>query len=328
MAPAPFPNEKRTARVAFVTGASRGIGKASALALAREGFDVAITARTLREGEQREHSATIRASDTRPLPGSLETTAALIASAGREALVLPADLLDRSSLEAAAHAVLDHWGHVDVIVHNARYIGPGHMDRFLETPIELLALQLEANVIAPLVLNRILLAAMVSRGRGMIVNITSASGYADPLLPAGAGGWGMGYGMSKAAFHRIAGFVAVEHAGDGILCFNVQPGVIATERGAIDAVEFGFGDWGAPPSVVGAVVAWLATSPDASSLNGTTIEAQFLCASLGLVPGWAGPEPNRAAIRYDAAPEALRLLEERLAAQGSSVDGGSGPSGG
>jgi NAD(P)-dependent dehydrogenase (short-subunit alcohol dehydrogenase family) len=309
-----------TTPVAMVTGASRGIGKASALALARHGFDVAITARTVREGEQREHSATVRASDTRPLPGSLETTAELVRAAGQEALVLPADLLDRSSLERAAGAVLDHWGHVDIVVHNARYIGPGHMDRFLDTPIELLSLQLEANVIAPLVLNRILLAAMVERRRGTIVDITSASGYADPLKPAGEGGWGLGYGMSKAAFHRIAGFVAVEHAGDGIRCFNLQPGVIATERGAIDAVEFGFGDWGAPPEVVGAVVAWLATDPGAGALNGTTIEAQFLCAELGLLPGWPGPQPNRAAIRYDAAPEQLRRLEERLGAGGSSVD--------
>ena len=186
--------------------------------------------------------------------------------------------------------MLERWGHVDVVVHNARYIGPGHMDRFLDTPIELLSLQLEAGH-SPLVLNRILLAAMVKRGRGTIIDITSASGYADALKPAGAGGWGMGYGMSKAAFHRIAGFiVAVEHEADGIRCFNVQPGVIATERGAIDAVEFGFGNWGAPPKVVGEVVAWLATHPDADALNGTTIEAQFLCDELGLLPGW--PEPN------------------------------------
>jgi NAD(P)-dependent dehydrogenase (short-subunit alcohol dehydrogenase family) len=309
-------------RVGFVTGASRGIGKACALALAREGFDVAITARTVREGEAREHSATVRGSDTRPLPGSLETTARLIEEAGRQALVLPADLLDRSSLERAAAAVLEQWGRVDVVVHNARYIGPGHMDRLLDTPIELLERQLAANVIAPLILDQAFLPAMIGQGGGTIVDITSASGYADPLLPAGEGGWGMGYGISKAAFHRIAGFVAVEHGGDGIRCFNVQPGVIATERGAIDAVQFGFGDWGAPPQVVGEVVAWLVTNPDAGALAGTTIEAQFFCAEHGLLPGWTGPEPNRAAIRYDAAPEQLRRLEERLASGRSSVASG------
>jgi len=299
-------------RVAFVTGASRGIGKACAVALARAGFDVALSARTVAEGETREHSATVRASDTRPIPGSLAATAELVGAAGGDAFVLPADLLDRSSLEGAATAALERWGRIDVIVHNARYIGPGHMDRFLDTPIELIERQLEANVIAPLAIDRVLLPAMIAGGGGTIVDITSAAAYADPTHPAGDGGWGLGYGASKAAFHRIAGFLDVEHRGDGIRCFNVQPGVIATERGAIDAVQFGFGDWGAPPEVVGAVVAWLATSAEADGLIGTTVEAQFVCAERGLLPGWPGPEPARGVLRYDTSAERLRTLEERL----------------
>ena len=56
-------------QVALVTGASRGIGKAIAVHLAGAGFDVAIGARTVHEGEEREHSSTVAASDTRPLPG-------------------------------------------------------------------------------------------------------------------------------------------------------------------------------------------------------------------------------------------------------------------
>ena len=139
-----------TRKVAFVTGASRGIGKACALHLARAGFDVAITARTLNEGEEREHSSTLRASNTKPLPGSLSATAALVEATGVRALPLPADLLDRASLAAAATTVLERWGRVDVLVQNGRYIGPGHMDRFLETPIDLLEKQLQANVLAPL----------------------------------------------------------------------------------------------------------------------------------------------------------------------------------
>src|ERR1700742_4583899 len=103
---------------AFVTGASRGIGKAIAIRLAQGGFDVAITARTVEEGEQREHSSTVKKSDTTPLPGSLTSTADAVRATGAEALVLPADLLDRGSLGAAAATVLERWGAVDLLVHN------------------------------------------------------------------------------------------------------------------------------------------------------------------------------------------------------------------
>ena len=148
-------------RVAFVTGASRGIGKACAVELAKVGYGVAISARTVAEGEEREHSSTVKKSDTRPLPGSLATTAALIEAEGRQALPVAADLTDRDTLTAAAATVLDQWGHVDVLVNNGRYIGPGHMDRLLDTPIELLERHLEANALAPLVLIQALLPQMV-----------------------------------------------------------------------------------------------------------------------------------------------------------------------
>lgn len=299
-------------KVALVTGASRGIGRACALWLARAGFDVVLTARSLSEGEEREHSPTVRSSDTRPVPGSLTTTAAEVEAAGRRALVVPADLLDKASLEAVAATALGEWGGVDVLVHNARYIGPGHMDRFMDTPVELLERQLQANVIGPLVLTRALLPSLCERG-GTVVNISSSVAYVEPRLPAGEGGWGMGYAISKAALHRVAGVLRAEHGADGVRFCNVQPGVVDTERGALEAGEFGFGGWGAPPDVVGAVVAWLVTDPAAAALGDETIEAQFVCHRLGLVPGWPGPRPNRAALTYDESATRLRRLEEELA---------------
>lgn len=304
-----------TDRVAFVTGASRGIGKACAVHLARAGFDVAISARTVHDGERREHSATLRASDDRPIPGSLSATGALVESEGRQALGVPADLLDLESVLRAGRTVLDTWGRVDVLVHNGRYVGPGHMDRFLDTPIELLDAPLRANVLAPLALTQLLLPGMLERGGGTIVDITSAAAYSDPTKPAGDGGWGMSYGLSKAAFHRAAGFLNVEHTDQGLRCFNVQPGVIATERGALDSVQFGFGNWGAPPEVVGAVVAWLATDPLAGEFLGRTVEAQFVCHELGLLPGWDGPTSNPAALRYDLSGASLQQLEADLLAK-------------
>jgi len=298
-------------KVAFVTGASRGIGKACAIHLARAGFDVALTARTVNEGEEREHSSTLRASNTRPLPGSLSSTAAQVEAAGVRALALPADLLDRASLAAAASTVLERWGRVDVLVQNGRYIGPGHMDRFLDTPLELLDKQLQANVVAPLLLAKWFLPGMIERGEGRVLGITSAAGYGDPPKPAGEGGWGMGYGVSKGAFQRIAGFLAVELGARGILSVNLQPGLIRTERLEADMGEFGF-TGGAPPDVMGAVVTWFATNAEAFSHNGETIEAQYFCHELELLPGWEGPWVGpAAATKYELAGARLAELEER-----------------
>jgi len=275
------------ARVALVTGASRGIGKAIAIRLGGEGYDVACLARTVREGESREHSPTVAKSDTRPLPGSLETTTAAIRAGGTRALPVTGDLLDPPSLDAAVETVLAEWGRIDVLVNNARYIGPGHMDRLLDTPLAVLDDHLQANVMAPLRLCQRVLPGMVDRGEGAVVNLTSSVAYEDPPAPAGDGGWGLGYGMSKGAFHRIAGFIAVELGDAGIRAFNVQPGFVATERIAIDMAEFGFdATRGAPPEVIGAVVAYLLGPNDVP--NGATVQAQDLAAELSLVPGWSG----------------------------------------
>ena len=91
-------------------------------------------------------------------------------------MVLPADLTDFPSLGAAATRVEEQWGRIDVLVNNGRYIGPGHMDRLLDTPIDLLDKHLQANVLAILVLSKLALPGMIARGAGTIVNITSGAG--------------------------------------------------------------------------------------------------------------------------------------------------------
>jgi NAD(P)-dependent dehydrogenase (short-subunit alcohol dehydrogenase family) len=300
-------------KVAFITGASRGIGKACALELADAGYRIAITARTVQEGEQREHSSTLRDSDLSPLPGSLQGTVELIEQRGGTAIAIPADLLDSASLGAAVATVLERWGRIDVVVHNGRYIGPGHMDQFLDTPVELIRKQLEGNFFAPLIINKLVLPSMVARGEGTIINITSGSGYGDPTKPAGQGGWGMGYGTSKGAFHRVAGFLAVELGDKGIRCFNVQPGLIATERIGQDMAKFGITNKGAPMEVMGKVVSWLCTNPEAQQYNGRNIEAQFFCHERGLLPGWEGPRVMDNNIRLDTSGADLQKLEDELA---------------
>ena len=302
-------------KVALITGASRGIGRVCAQHLARAGYDVAITARTVNEGEAREHSSTLRKSNTTPLPGSLASTAALVEAEGREVMMVPADLMDPVSLGACVATVLERWGRVDVVVHNGRYIGPGHMDRFIDTPVDLIEKQVYANAIAPLHINKMVLPGMIARGQGTLISISSASGYADPTRPPGDGGWGLGYGMSKACFHRVAGHLATELAGTGVRCYNVQPNLIATERIAADMAEFGIENNGAPADVIGVVINWLLTDPEAESYNGQNIEAQFFCHERGLLPGWAGPRANDAPIRYDLSGKVLLDLEADLRAR-------------
>jgi len=274
-------------RVAFVTGASRGIGKAIAVHLARAGCDVAVAARTVHDGEMREHSSTVKRSDTTPLPGSLDETAALVEQEGTRAMGVFLDLTDRSTLAPAVQRVLDQWGRIDILVNNGRYIGPGHMDHLLDTPVELLDAHLEANVMAPVILSQLVLPQMLDRGDGFVVNITSSAGSSNPPAAAGAGGWGLGYAMSKGAMHRLAGIIAVELGERGIVAFNLHPGFVATERMAQDMGAFGFdASSGAPADVIGAAAAWLVTTPAARALNGEWIEGQDLCRERKLLPGW------------------------------------------
>ncbi len=215
------------------------------------------------------------------------TTAALIRAENREALVVPGDLLDRASLGAAAATVLERMGRVDVLVNNGRYVGPGHMDRFLDTPTALLDAHLEANVMAPLVLARLVLPQMIERGDGLIANVTSGVAWMEPKAPAGEGGWGLGYAISKGALHRVAGVLHAELHPLGIACVNIEPGYVATERIAQDMARFGYdAAAGAPPDAIGAAVAWLAQAGRAREWSGKVFDAQQVCARENLLPGF------------------------------------------
>jgi NAD(P)-dependent dehydrogenase (short-subunit alcohol dehydrogenase family) len=132
------------------------------------------------------------------------------------------------------------------------------------------------------------LPGMLDRGDGTIVNVTSAVAVIDPQAPVGEGGWGAMYAMSKGAFHKLAGILAVEVGDRGIRSFNLEPGFVITERMEVNAGALGLAGryQGAPPSVPGAVIAWMATSPDAAELNGTTISAQRFALERSLHPDW------------------------------------------
>lgn len=270
--------------VALVTGASRGIGKASALALAEKGFDVALGARTVHAGEGRDDARP----DAAPLPGSLEETAAEVETSGGRALAVRMDLHDRDSLTTGAATVLDTWGRIDVLVNNAVDTGPGSMTTVAETTMEDYQRKLEGNFLAQLVLIHAVLPHLLERGSGTIIDITSAAGITDPPAPAGEGGWGLAYAASKAAFHRVAAHLAVEFGPRGVLAFNVEPGMVMTEKMAMNQKAMGLENKFpvAPPSVPAAVVAWLATDPEAADHNGETFTAQRFAKENGLHDPW------------------------------------------
>lgn len=274
---------------ALVTGASRGIGKAISIALAAAGYDLALAARTLSRGEPTpDHSLSVHRRIDRPLPGSLEETAADVAAHGRDTLLARMDLTDISSVEAACTEILDAWGGVDVIVHNGRHIGPGLMDTIIDTPIGEYRKFLEAHGVAPIRITQLLLPAMLARGGGTIVMISSGAGYEwYPTNRPGHGGVGLGYRIGKAAGHTLIGSLLAEHGADGIRCFNVNPGFVITERNAPDVAATGFDPAkGAPTSVVGAAIAWLVTSSEADDLQRTNIDAQPLALERGLHAAW------------------------------------------
>ena len=261
------------APTALVTGASRGIGKAVAIALAEAGHDVAVTARTVHEGD----------SDA---PGSLDTTQAAIEAAGRRALPVAMDLMDDASIDGALRRVVEEWGTPAVLVNNAIYQSPASTARFLDASPDEMHKLLLGNALAQWHVIRTLLPLMIERGSGTIVDITSAAGMFDPPKPTGEGGWALPYSASKAAFHRTCGVLHAEHAGDGLRIFNLEPGLVHTERmqmrtgGRYEEVAGA----GTTPDVIGKVAVWLVTSPEAERWRGKTLHAQPFAEQQGWKP--------------------------------------------
>ncbi len=284
-------------RVALVTGASRGIGRCGALALARRGFDLVITARTVREGEGRAQPSSSRQPE-RPvaIAGSLETTAAEIEALGRSCMVIPMDIMDRQAVHRVAEEALGAWGRVDVLFNNAIYQGPGTMDRILDLPIELAERCLVGDYLHPLLLVQLLLPQMLERGQGRLVNMLSEAAFTTPPAPAGSGGWGVAYAAAKAAFHRVTDMCHVEFFADGVWSFSVAPGLTLTESmraSGMDLVLIGAGHAPAPPEVAGEVAGWLGAEPGAERFAGKMVSSRSLCKELGLVAGWPPVDPGR-----------------------------------
>jgi NAD(P)-dependent dehydrogenase (short-subunit alcohol dehydrogenase family) len=264
-------------KVAFVTGASRGIGRGCALELARRGFDLVLTARTVTGAERYEHSPTVRKSSNDPLPGSLERTADEARALGANAHVVKLDLAAREDWAPAVASTLDRFGRIDVLVNNGRYVGPGHMDPFEDTPLELIEQMFLCNVFAPLALIKLCLPTWKAQGGGIVINVTSSAGQVETPAPIGQGGWGLGYSITKAAFSRMVPGLAKELRPHNVAVIGLMPGFVGTERMAIELGEYGFDASKAlPVENPGRVCAMLATASDPMLFSGKDLRGPEL----------------------------------------------------
>ena len=250
--------------------------------LAEAGYAVAVSARTVHEGEGRSDTEGVA------LPGSLDTTVAAIDAAGTEGFSVRMDVLDRQSLLDGVDAVMDRFGRIDVLVNNAIYQGHGTMVEFADLQEEDLHRIFEGNVYAQLALIRKVLPQMVERNSGTIVNMISATAYQDPPARIGNGGWGMGYAMSKAALARVAPLLHRELEDHDIRVFSVDPGFVVTEKTEAVGRSAQYAQHYKPatPPVIGAAIRWLVEDRDADPLRGQIVMAQRECKRRALLPGW------------------------------------------
>lgn len=261
----------------MVTGASRGIGRATALELASRGWNLVLTARSVDGGATFDGTSTHDELSGMSLSGSVRETAEACRAVDPGCRVLPVamDLTREDSVRLAASAALDEFGHVDALVSNAIYQGPGVNDRIVDVPVELVRRVIEGDAVAPLVLLGELLPGMLRSGAGVYVHLTSGAASLAPRAPAGQGGWGVAYAMAKGAAHRVAGVLHAEHASDGLRAYSLNPGHVTTEVMAERARRAGREVTGQAPDDTAWVIGWLLDGGDEqSSLAGGEVVAR------------------------------------------------------
>lgn len=168
-------------KVAVITGAGRGIGAATALALAEAGADVALTSRT---------------------DSQLEAVAEQVRALGRRAFVFPADVIENEQIEAFVAAAVEEFGGIDIVINNAGGTPPRP---FTATSAGYLERAFHFNVTTAFVMTKAALPSMLERGGGSVVNISSAIGR---LRDRGF----VAYGTAKAAMSHMTRLMAADLA--------------------------------------------------------------------------------------------------------------------
>lgn len=194
MAPAP----PLAGQVAIITGASRGIGRAIALALAGAGSHVALAARS---------------------PGDLDAVAREAESRDVQALAVPTDMRDAEAVARMVRLTLERFGRVDTLINNA---GLGHFGAVDALPVEQFDEMLAVNLRGPFLATRAVVPAMKQQGGGAIVNIASVAGLVgNPNLS--------GYNASKFGLMGFSEATMLELRHAGIKVVAICPGSTATD---------------------------------------------------------------------------------------------------
>jgi NAD(P)-dependent dehydrogenase (short-subunit alcohol dehydrogenase family) len=215
---------------ALVTGASRGLGRALAAGLAREGFDLIIDARDAVALDAAAGALRAAGGPAAPRPG-------------RRVTAVPGDITDpahRAALLAAATAA----GRLDLLVNNAGTLGASPLPALADYPPDELRAAFEANVIAPIALTQLVLPLLRASG-GAVLNITS-----DAAVEAYTG-WG-GYGAAKAALEQASNVLAAEEP--TLRVWWADPGDLRTDMHQLAFPGEDISDRPEPSSVVPAFV--------------------------------------------------------------------------
>lgn len=223
-------------RTALVTGAARGIGRAVAVGLARQGYAVVCTARTLRPGDG-------------PLPGSLLETVAVIEAAGGTGYPVRCDLSAPGGVPELFASIARRFDPgLDVLVHAAM---ARSARRFDALDLDAWRATVSANLDALYLLCAHAVPKMALRGGGSIVCLTSAMADRDRRVPESY----LGYAVAKAAMERMVTALAPQVAGHNVAVNALRPGAIRTEYAEAELGRgFDFGRWREPASVVPAVL--------------------------------------------------------------------------
>ncbi|MFN8643308.1 MAG: SDR family NAD(P)-dependent oxidoreductase [Candidatus Binatia bacterium] len=226
-------------RIALVTGASRGVGRAVAIALAQAGADVACAA---------------RATDGAPLPlpGTIDETVRAVQAAGRRGLAVATNLADPAQVERMVHTTLACFGRIDILVNNAAITFPGD----LALPMKRYDLIMAVNLRAPLQALQLVAEGMRARREGAIVNVSSAAAlFAVPGL--------MAYGMSKAAMERMTVDCAAQLRPFEVAVNTFRIDVpVASEGFVANLPDLDHSDW-EPTEVAAEGILWMLRQPPA-----------------------------------------------------------------